>query len=89
MSALKVVFLCLIVLGLSVVEASVCGIASVDTDGDGTPDCADGCPIDFNKITPGLCGCGVTDTLIDMNSDGTPDCQNGAEPAWPDIQYAS
>ncbi len=31
----------------------------VDTDGDGTPDDQDGCPLDANKVAPGDCGCGV------------------------------
>jgi len=33
-----------------------------DTDGDGTADCNDGCPNDPNKIAPGNCGCGNSDT---------------------------
>ena len=32
-----------------------------DTDGDLTPDCLDGCPLDPLKIAPGICGCGVSD----------------------------
>ena len=27
----------------------------LDTDGDGTPDCADGCAFDPNKTAPGIC----------------------------------
>jgi hypothetical protein len=46
-----------------------------DSDGDGTPDCADGCPNDPNKIAPGACGCGVPD--VDTDGDGTPDCHDG------------
>jgi hypothetical protein len=45
---------------------------SVDTDGDGTADCIDGCPNDPNKTEPGICGCGVADT--DTDGDGTLDC---------------
>lgn len=45
---------------------------ALDTDGDGTPDCMDGCPLDPNKIAPGICGCGTPDT--DTDGDGTPDC---------------
>lgn len=45
-----------------------------DSDGDGTPDVNDGCPSDPNKITPGLCGCGIADTDTDV--DGTPDCND-------------
>jgi hypothetical protein len=48
---------------------------SVDTDGDGTPDCVDGCPLDPHKIAPGICGCGVSDA--DTDGDGTPDCHDG------------
>ena len=47
----------------------------LDTDGDGTADCTDGCPNDPNKIVPGVCGCGVSD--VDSDSDGTPDCNDG------------
>ena len=47
----------------------------VDSDGDATPDCTDGCPVDPNKIAPGTCGCGVPDT--DSDNDGTPDCIDG------------
>jgi hypothetical protein len=43
-----------------------------DADGDGTPDCVDGCPNDPAKIAPGACGCGVADT--DTDGDGTADC---------------
>jgi hypothetical protein len=46
-----------------------------DTDGDGTPDCSDGCPNDPNKIAPGICGCGIPDT--DTDGDGTADCLDG------------
>ncbi len=47
---------------------------AVDTDGDGTNDCFDGCPTDPNKIAPGVCGCGVAD--IDTDFDGTLDCND-------------
>jgi hypothetical protein len=50
-------------------------VSDVDTDGDGTPDCNDGCPDDPNKIDPGQCGCGVSD--VDTDGDGTPDCNDG------------
>ncbi len=33
---------------------------------------SDGCPLDYNKSEPGLCGCGVSDS--DYDSDSTPDC---------------
>ena len=48
---------------------------TVDTDGDGTNDCDDGCPSDADKTAAGTCGCGVTD--VDTDSDGTPDCNDG------------
>jgi len=51
------------------------GPSSVDTDGDGTIDCLDGCPLDPLKTAPGICGCGVADT--DTDSDGTADCNDG------------
>jgi len=47
---------------------------------DGTPDCVDKCPYDFNKIAPGMCGCGVSDVLVDLNHDGIPVCANGKAP---------
>ncbi|MFN0242130.1 MAG: immunoglobulin domain-containing protein [Planctomycetota bacterium] len=46
-----------------------------DTDGDGTPNCTDGCPNDPAKTTPGVCGCGTPDT--DSDGDGTPNCIDG------------
>ncbi|MCB0770453.1 MAG: HYR domain-containing protein, partial [Flavobacteriales bacterium] len=36
-------------------------VEDLDSDLDGTTDCADGCPGDPNKTTPGICGCGVAD----------------------------
>jgi hypothetical protein len=51
-----------------------CTNCATDTDGDGTPDCTDGCPADPNKIDPGLCGCGIADT--DTDGDGVPDCND-------------
>ena len=47
---------------------------TTDTDMDGTPDCIDGCPMDPDKIDPGICGCGVPDT--DTDGDGVPDCND-------------
>lgn len=43
-----------------------------DNDGDGTPDCVDDCPGDFNKVEPGACGCGAAD--VDSDADGVLDC---------------
>ncbi|MBI5434769.1 MAG: DUF3616 domain-containing protein, partial [Planctomycetes bacterium] len=51
------------------------GGCTVDSDGDLTPDCTDGCPNDANKIAPGICGCGVSDA--DTDGDGTADCIDG------------
>ena len=47
----------------------------IDSDGDATPDCVDGCPLDPNKIAPGICGCGTLD--VDTDGDGTLDCLDG------------
>jgi hypothetical protein len=50
-------------------------VIGVDDDGDGTPNCQDGCPSDPSKTAPGQCGCGVPDT--DTDNDGTADCNDG------------
>lgn len=50
-------------------------IDPTDTDGDGTPNCSDGCRTDPLKVAPGQCGCGVPDT--DADGDGTADCNDG------------
>jgi hypothetical protein len=47
-------------------------VTDVDTDGDGTVDCQDGCPNDPFSTTPGPCGCGVA--VTDNNGNSTPDC---------------
>ncbi len=49
-----------------------CEVPEDDPDGDGVPDCFDGCPNDAAKIEEGLCGCGVADT--DTDADGVADC---------------
>jgi hypothetical protein len=56
-------------------------VPDIDSDGDGTADCVDGCPDDAGKTEPGVCGCGVPDT--DSDGDGTPDCLEGACGLWP------
>lgn len=46
---------------------------AIDSDGDGTPDCTDGCPADAARTAPGLCGCGVPVSQQgtgDVNGDG-------------------
>lgn len=57
-----------------------CGVADVDTDFDGVPDCHDQCPDDSAKTAPGACGCGVPE--VDTDHDGTMDC---IEPPLPPI----
>jgi hypothetical protein len=52
-----------------------------DSDKDGIPNCNDKCPNDFNKVVPGFCGCGVSDTLVDNNRDGYPECPDGSLPS--------
>lgn len=46
----------------------------VDSDADGRPDWADGCPADANKLAAGACGCGVVDA--DSDGDGVADCND-------------
>ncbi len=46
-----------------------------DADGDGTPDCDDGCPEDSEKTVPGECGCGVAEE--ETSDDETPNCLQG------------
>ncbi len=38
------------------------GMDDVDRDGDGVLDCDDNCPLDPEKLTPGRCGCGVSES---------------------------
>ncbi len=49
-----------------------CGMADVDTDGDGVMDCVDLCPADAKKAAPGICGCSFDDA--DADNDGVIDC---------------
>jgi hypothetical protein len=51
------------------------GNPNQDTDGDGVPDCVDGCPLDTLKRDPGICGCNMSDTA-DTDGDGRIDCQD-------------
>ncbi|MCP4844056.1 MAG: hypothetical protein GY901_03010, partial [Actinomycetia bacterium] len=53
-----------------------------DTDGDGTPDCLDGCENDPEKTEPGICGCDVPETDTDTDGDGIADCVDPC-PNWP------
>jgi hypothetical protein len=55
-------------------------IDPTDSDGDGSPNCSDGCPNDPLKTAPGQCGCGIPDT--DTDGDGTANCIDGC-PADP------
>lgn len=55
-----------------------------DSDGDGSSDCADGCPTDPNKTSAGICGCGSSDA--DANTNGTPDCLDTNTPAGTTLQ---
>jgi hypothetical protein len=61
--------------GSTTSDAATLAVDSADADSDGTPDCADGCPNDPNKIAAGVCGCGVADT--DSDGDGALDCNDG------------
>ncbi len=45
---------------------------TLDSDGDGVPDCLDQCALDDRKIAPGQCGCNVPDD--DTDGDGVADC---------------
>ncbi|MEM7229367.1 MAG: 6-bladed beta-propeller [Planctomycetota bacterium] len=45
------------------VDAGVMFCTDADTDSDGVPDVCDGCPNDPEKIFPGICGCGVSETV--------------------------
>jgi hypothetical protein len=51
---------------------TICGGATIPTGYSELSD--DGCPNDPNKITSGICGCGVADT--DSDNDGVPDCKD-------------
>lgn len=46
----------------------------VDSDADGVIDACDHCPLDSEKDSPGVCGCGVPD--LDTDGDGTADCRD-------------
>ena len=53
-----------------------CGIPETDSDGDGTPDCNDGCPLDPLKIAPGSNGCGNPEFAGDTDGDGVFDAMD-------------
>lgn len=44
-----------------------------DSDGDGTLDCFDDCPLDANKTQPGECGCGNTEESCTSTCENTPE----------------
>jgi len=54
-----------------------CCDPGADQDGDGSDDCADGCPSDPDKSAPGVCGCFVTDA--DTDGDGALDCEEDCD----------
>lgn len=60
--------------GVDLSSVDGCACADPDTDLDGVPDCADGCPADAMKLAPGVCGCGHPDA--DSDGDGVPDCED-------------
>lgn len=51
---------------------NVPNLNQTDSDSDGVGDICDGCPDDPDKISSGVCGCGVPDT--DGDGDGLQDC---------------
>ena len=51
-----------------------CSNVAPDGDGDGTPDCTDGCVSDPDKTATGICGCGIADD--DNDGDGVADCSD-------------
>ena len=55
--------------GLKIDQLPKLAAASVDTDGDGAPDCVDECDNDPLKVVQGQCACGTPNT--DSDSDGT------------------
>jgi hypothetical protein len=61
-----------------------------DGDEDSTPDCADGCPSDPDKVEPGVCGCGVPEAACsseDRDGDGVSDALDRCPgTALPDMQ---
>jgi hypothetical protein len=57
-------------------RTATCGVQNVDSDADGTPDCAEDCPLDPNKLVPGVCGCGVPELLGDADLDGVVTCMD-------------
>ncbi len=58
-------------LGSPLVFVAECG-AATDQDGDGTPDCEDGCPLVAGQIEANACGCGIAE--VDADGDTIPDC---------------
>jgi len=66
--------------GLGSGGSAACGTSTpcacdpgADRDGDGTPDCDDGCPDQPGKTAPGLCGCQLPDD--DTSEPGVASCR--------------
>eukprot|EP00640_Fibrocapsa_japonica_P001743 CAMPEP_0113944542 /NCGR_PEP_ID=MMETSP1339-20121228/34488_1 /TAXON_ID=94617 /ORGANISM="Fibrocapsa japonica" /LENGTH=464 /DNA_ID=CAMNT_0000949777 /DNA_START=255 /DNA_END=1646 /DNA_ORIENTATION=+ /assembly_acc=CAM_ASM_000762 len=53
-----------------------CAFCDVDTDGDGSYDCEDECPLNPDVQVAGKCGCDEAD--VDADGDGILDCLGGA-----------
>ena len=51
-----------------------CGVPDTDSDGDGSLDCDDECPLVGSLQVAGLCGCDVSGSTADGDADGTIDC---------------
>lgn len=66
--------------GVNTAHASLWPCIWPDADGDWLCDELDGCPLDPNKIEPGMCGCGVAESNRDFDS--WPDCVDLCPDVW-------